>query len=76
VGAGAGDRSRDFNSGGNRGGFDGVDRGAQTRDFSQRGNQSLNSGGFNRANAGAGAAARPSGGMSGGARAGGRGGRR
>lgn len=73
---GAGDRggpsagTRDT-GGGNRGGFDGIDRGAQTRDVSQRGNQSLNSGGLNRSSAGA----RPS--PSGGARAGGgRGGRR
>jgi uncharacterized membrane protein YgcG len=66
--------SRDFNSGGNRGGFEGVNSGAQTRDFSQRGNQSLGSSGASRASAGA--ASRPSGGFSGGARSGGRGGRR
>ncbi|MGH8616390.1 MAG: DUF3300 domain-containing protein [Burkholderiales bacterium] len=75
---GAGDRSRDAHSGGNRGGFEGVDRGAQTRDVSQRGNQSLNSGGLNRGSAGARPSAGGGGRAGGGARAGGggRGGRR
>jgi len=59
-------------SGGNRGGFDGIDRGAQTREASQRGNASRQSMAASRPSGGA--SARPAGGArpsAGAARAGG-----